>query len=84
MILAFSWIDHCIFLIMSSLKKVHLINVCFKNEMEDFELLNISLVFTSSFYDCSDDLLLVCNLTIFCLLNWVQSNNLNKTIFVLG
>lgn len=64
MILAFSWMNPHTFLIMSSLKKVHLMDILSKDEIEQLDLLNISLVYTSDFYDGSDNQHLVCNLCV--------------------
>lgn len=51
-------------LTMNSLEKVYLVDVRIGDEMECSDLLNISLVYTSSYYDGRDRQYLVSNLTI--------------------
>lgn len=51
-------------LTMDSSEKVYLVDVRVGEEMECFDLLNISLVYTSSYYNGRDRQHLVSNLTI--------------------
>lgn len=51
-------------LTMDSSEKVYLVDVRMGDEMEQFDLLNISLVYTSSYYDGIDSQHLVSNLFI--------------------
>lgn len=51
-------------LTMDSSEKVYLVDVRMGDEMEQFDLLNVSLVYTSSYYDGIDSQHLVSNLFI--------------------
>lgn len=51
-------------LTMNLSEKIYLVDVRMGDEMEQFDLLNISLVYTSSYYDGTDSQHLVSNLFI--------------------
>lgn len=64
-ILACSWMNARTLLTMDSSEKVYLVDVRVGDEMEWSELLNISLVYTSSYYDGRDSQHLVSGLNIY-------------------
>lgn len=60
-ILACSWMNARTLLTMNSLEKVYLVDVRVGDEMEQLDVLNISLVYTSSYYNGRDSQHLVSN-----------------------
>lgn len=62
MIISCNWMNARTLLTMDSLNKVYLVDVRVGDEMEQLNILNISLVYTSSYYNGRDSQHLVSNL----------------------
>lgn len=62
MILACSWMNARTLLTMDTLDKVYLVDVRIGDEMEQLDILNISLIYTSSYYNGRDSQHLVSEL----------------------